>query len=593
MASGNLDAYIISDCDAHGSEYVGEHFRSRSYLTGFTGSAGTAVITMEEALLWTDGRYFIQAEAELKGSGILLMKSGEEGVPKIPAYLCGYAEKKAKSKGGAGANGETGKKADGRLIIGFAGDGLTVAFLKEIEESLKEKEFEAEFMSGDLLDGIWKDRPVFAPKRISVMDEGIAGLSRTKKLELVRERLPETGAGLFLVSALDENAWLFNIRGEDIKYCPLAYSFGIITKDKAYLYINDSKNFEYAESLNAEGIEIREYADIYTDLSREFAGLKKAADPDSLCAGLYGKAEVMTVSPVKLLKAVKNETEINGMRAAHIRDGAAVTKVIYRLKHMTKDELTALKETDVCRMYEEARAQCADYICDSFAPIVAAGSNGAIVHYDPQKGGDSFLVYNSFLLMDTGAHYRYGTTDITRTVVLGEADDEMKKHFTLVLKGNLNLAAAVLRKGVTGAGIDCIARQPLWREGLDYKHGTGHGVGFVMNVHEGPNAIRTREGSCQAFEAGMITSDEPGLYLEGRYGIRLENLILCEERGKDFLGFAPLTMVPFDMDAVDMKYLNDEDIRQLAAYQKMAADSIRDLLDEDERNWISGLVPNV
>lgn len=569
MASGNLDAYIISDCDAHGSEYVGEHYRSRSFITGFTGSAGVALITMDEALLWTDGRYFIQAAAELKGSSIRLMKSGECGVEELPEYLCKHFNKE--------------------LNIGFAGDGLTVSFLKDIEDKLKADGIKAGFICDDLIDRIWHDRPQFSPAKISVMDTETAGLSRVKKIEEVRKKLIETGADMFLVSALDENAWLFNIRGEDIKYCPLAYSFGIITDKDAYLYINNSRSFEYTGVFEKEGITIREYGNVYKDIDDEFSGKKIAADPDSLCAGLYGKVDVLTVSCVKMLKAVKNETEIKGMRKAHIVDGAAVTKVIYRLKHMSERDIKSLKETDVSRMYEEARKKCADYICDSFAPIIATGQNGAIVHYDPEKGENSFLEYNSFLLMDTGAHYRYGTTDITRTIVLGKVDAGMKKHYTLVLKGNLNLCSTVIKKGVTGAGIDSIARQPLWREELDYKHGTGHGVGFVMNVHEGPNAIRTKEGSCAAFEPGMITSDEPGLYLEGRYGIRLENLILCEERGKDFLGFVPLTMVPFDVDAIDLTFFNDEDRKQLREYHKAVYDNIAKLLDKEEREWLEGI----
>lgn len=577
MEEKGLQAYIISTDDFHGSEYVGEYFKARAYMSGFTGSAGTLVVLEKEAALWTDGRYFLQAEKQLEGNGITLMKMGEAEVPTIGEYLQEMLSE--------------------RSVIGFDGRTVTSAFIEKIKTSLGEKRIY--FMWDiDLVGEIWTDRPSLSKEPVWELSVEYAGMSRKDKLSVVRKMVEEAGADLFVLTSLDDIAWLLNLRGNDVACNPVFLSYMCIEKNHAVLYCQSGAiGADVTKRLEADGVMLREYGAIYEDL--------KCMDEEKTVLIDTAKANYMIqkcipegvhlidkTSPVMLLKAMKNETECKHIRNAHVKDGVAVTRFMYWIKNTVKTE--QITEIGAAQKLEELRTEQEGYLGPSFEPIMAYGAHGAIVHYSATEESNAILKPEGLFLSDTGGQYMEGTTDITRTYALGELTEEEKRDYTLVLKGNLNLAAAKFLYGVKGVNLDYLARSPLWEYGLDYNHGTGHGVGYLLNVHEGPNAFRwkilSKEEENAVLTEGMVTSDEPGVYIAGRFGIRLENLILCQKAEQteygQFMCFETLTMVPFDLEAVDVKYLNDRDIELLNAYHARVYEMISPYLAGDELTWL-------
>lgn len=576
MKEKNINAYIICTDDFHGSEYVGSYFKARAFMSGFTGSAGTLVVLENEAGLWTDGRYFLQAGTQLEGSTITLMKIGEEGVPTIAEYLAD-------------------RLSDGSSI-GFDGRTVTDTFMNRITEKIKGRGMV--YVCGeDLVDRVWTDRPALSKEPVWELDVKYAGMSRSGKLVKLRETMKKEKADILVLTALDDIAWLLNLRGNDVAYNPVFLSYMMIKAESAVLYLDESiLSADIKAKLAADGVELGKYNDIYSDL--------KKVSPDAVVMVDSATANYLIVhslpnpknvkagqSPVVLPKAIKTQAEMENERKAHIKDGMAVTHFMYWLKqNVGKLDIT---EMSAAVKLDEFRKKQEGYLGGSFDPIMGYGPHGAIVHYSATEETDAELEPSGFLLADTGGHYYEGSTDITRTIALGALTDEEKKVFTLVLKGHLNLAAAKFLYGARGENLDYIAREPLWRNGMDYNHGTGHGVGYLLNVHERPNGIRTKlvPGNTTAvFEEGMITSDEPGMYIEGKFGIRHENLILCVRREKtkygQFMGFEPLTMVPFDLDAVDTSYMTDEEKERLNAYHAKVFETISSDFEGEELLWL-------
>lgn len=581
MKKHGVDAYLIVTDDFHASEYVGDYFKCRSFISGFDGSAGSLVITMDEAGLWTDGRYFLQARDQLEGTGIRLYRMGDEGVPDIPDYL-----KKTLQKG---------------QCLGYDGRTIQAAYAKKIKELLQEKEIRY-LETEDLVDALWSDRPDFPAEPIWLLSEEYTGKSRSQKLHDLREKMKEAGADVHLLASLDDIAYLYNLRGNDIPCNPVALSYTLVRQQDAALYIApQAVSGEIAEELKKDGVILKPYLQVYEDVKELSGGMGLLLDEASVNVALLsavpdGVKRIDQTNPTQLAKAVKTTVEMENMRKAHIQDGAAVTKMICWLKRHQKDEdflNGRVTELSVAELLEGFRREREGYLQPSFEPIIASGPHGAIVHYEPTKETDVPIGNNTFLLMDTGGQYMQGTTDITRTVSIGILSREQKEHYTAVLRGNLALGAAVFKHGCTGVNLDILARGPLWEQGLDFNHGTGHGVGYLLNVHEGPNAFRLREQSGKSgavFEEGMITSNEPGLYLEGRYGIRLENLTLCRKAQKtefaQFMCFETLTMVPFDREAILPELMTDRELRIINDYHKTVYEKISPYLTEDECAWL-------
>ncbi len=572
MKEAGVNAYLIETEDFHGSEYVGEYFKEREYMSGFTGSAGSLVVTMDRAALWTDGRYFLQAEEQLKGSGIELMKIGTEGTPGTKEFLLSQVK-----------NGQT---------IGF--DGRTISAL--YAEGLKKEADKRNISLNpelDLPDRIWIDRPRLKSKKVWELDTKYAGMDRIEKLTRVREMMKKENADVFVLSSIDDIAWLLNLRGDDVECNPVFLSYMIIFYEKAYLYA-DNKIFsdEILIALAKANVEIRGYNNIYKNLKTLTADnilLDEAKVNFAIINSIDKSKKIINrLNPTTLLKAVKTPVEMENMRKAHIKDGAAVTRFMHWIKkHAGKEEITEISGAD---KLEEFRRQQENYLGESFEPIFAYGEHGAIVHYSATKESNAEIKAEGFLLTDTGGQYLEGTTDITRTFALGELTKEQKKIYTLVLAGNLELGAAKFKENVRGCTLDMLARQPLWEHGLDFNHGTGHGVGFLLNVHEGPQRIAYGAYDSEGFKEGMITSNEPGMYLAGQYGVRLENLTVCVKKEKNeygqFLGFETLTMVPWDLEAVDKAYLTDRQVRLLNEYHKQVFDAVSPYMDDEELKWL-------
>lgn len=581
MAEQGIDVYLVVSNDYHASEYVGDYFKCREYLSGFDGSSGTLALTATEAGLWTDGRYFIQAEQQLAGSGIRLWRMGEADVPDVPEYLA-----------------ETMHKGQ---CLAYDGRTISIQYATELKKKLDQLQLVYQ-ENVDLVDGLWQGRPAFPKEPVWLLDEKYTGSSRREKLDMVRRAMREKEAELHLLASLDDIAWLFNIRGNDIAYNPVALAYALIRQENALLYIApEAVAADIVETLRLDGVELRPYLQIYDNLAglREGEGLM--LDPASTNTALLSKIPAgVTVlyqdNPTIHAKALKNRTEMEHIRQAHIQDGIAVTKLIYWLKQ--KEQIEAIRagkisELEVARHLEKLRKARPDYIGASFAPIIASGAHGAIVHYEPTVETDIPVEADQFLLMDTGGHYLQGTTDITRTVAIGRLSKRQQEHYTAVLRGNLHLGNAYFKYGYSGCHIDYLAREPLWRMGLDYNHGTGHGVGYLLNVHEGPQGIRRKERGEHigaVLEEGMLTSNEPGLYLEGQYGIRLENLLLCHRAAKtemgQFMCFETVTMVPFDREAILPECMSREDLDLLNAYHAEVYEKLAPHLTEEEREWL-------
>lgn len=578
MRSRGIDMYLVESEDPHGSEYVSEHFQCRAYISGFTGSAGTAVITQESAGLWTDGRYFLQAGQQLENSGFTLFRSGEEGVPTVHDYILSHIL--------------PGQK------LGFDGRTVSVSAGKALESGLKQRSAYLD-PDLDLVGEIWEERPAMAHRAAWLMDEAGAGESRTQRIARVRAILKEKGADYLLLTSLDDIAWLLNIRGGDVSYNPVVMSYVLLSGSRLLFYAEKSSFAPMdREKLLSDGVEMREYDRFYEDIETIEAGKTVLLDENvanyKVVSQIRPGVHVLDAeNPTLHMKAVKNAVEMENIRQAHIKDGVALTRFMYWLKHHgTNDGLT---EIGAAEKMEEFRKLQPGYIEPSFEPISAYGENGAIVHYEPTRESNAKVYPEGLLLMDTGGQYLYGTTDITRTFVMGPLKEDEKILFTLVLKGHLNLAGAKFRYGCRGTNLDYLAREPLWQIGMDYNHGTGHGVGYLLNVHEGPNSIRwrtlaNRSSDC-VLEEGMVLSDEPGIYITGRFGVRHESLMVCRKAEKtaygQFMRFETLTMVPFDLDGVEPALMTDREKMLLNEYHRQVFDTIGPQLPPEEREWLA------
>lgn len=577
MKQNKIDIYLVPTADFHQSEYVGEHFSARKFMSGFTGSAGSLVVTLEEAGLWTDGRYFIQAEQQLKDSGITLYKMGVEGVPTLEEFILAHLE-----EGG---------------VLGFDGRVIDANLGQQLERKLQMKNATIS-CELDLVDQVWENRPELSKEPIFLLDVKYAGKSAATKLTELRETMKELGATSFVLTSLDDIAWLFNIRGNDIPCVPVVLSYALITLEKAILYINESTvSDEIRSVLEAEGIQLKDYEAIYNDVMTLDANEVVLLDENKVNYKILSLLpqvvrKINQLNPTTYAKAKKNEVEIENLRNAHLKDAVAVTKFMYWLKNQyDKTTITELSASDYL---ESLRKEQEGYIEPSFHTISAYGANAAMMHYSATEDSNVKVEAGNFFLVDSGGHYYEGSTDITRTFAMGEVSDELKKHFTLVTKSNLNLAAAKFLYGCTGMNLDILARGPLWDLGIDYRCGTGHGIGYLLNVHEAPNGFRwkkvpERNDSC-VLEPGMVTTDEPGVYMEGSHGIRIENELVCQvdetnEYGT-FLSFENITYVPIDLDAIDKAYLQPRDVELLNQYHKMVFEKVSPYMNAEELEWL-------
>lgn len=576
MQQKGAGAYYVPTADFHLSEYVNPYFKSRQYLTGFTGSAGTLVVTMDEAALWVDGRYFIQAEEQLSGTPVKLMKMGEEGVPSVLEYLSKLPE---------GA------------VIGLDGRTISAAMALRMEKTLSTRNITLE-PDMDLVGDIWPDRPPLPNAPVYVLGVDSVGVSAADKIADIRRVLVEKDADAHVLCTLDDIAWLFNLRGGDVECNPVFLSYAIIERDAAYIFADKSKFHacvqEYLRQLN---VTLLPYNDIYEFASKYDEGdailLSTASVNYTLYDKLYDKAIIIDEeNPEQLKKAIKNPVEIENMRKAHIKDGLAVTRFMRWVKENVGKE--PISELSAAAKMDSLRLETEGNLGRSFSTISAYGPHAALPHYAPTEESNLAVEPRGFLLMDSGGQYYEGTTDITRTIAVGPLTDTEKKHFALVLRSMLRLANARFLYGCRGLNLDILARGPLWDEGLDFKHGTGHGIGYLLNVHEAPNGFRwkivpERVDSC-VFEEGMITSDEPGIYIEGSHGIRTENLIVCRKGEKNeygqFMYFETLTMAPIDLDAIDPSYLNDAEKQQLNDYHRLVYEKLSPYMDDGEREWL-------
>lgn len=577
-----IDAYLVPTADFHESEYVGEFFKCRHFLTGFNGTAGTAVITMDKAGLWTDGRYFVQAEEQLSGSEIKLYRMGEPEFPTLDEFL----EEELPVDGCLGF--------DGRVVNSELGYGL--------QNLLQEKNVTIN-CSKDLVGEIWTSRPAMSCEPIWSLDVKYAGKSTVEKLSDLRDAMKKNKAQIHLMTALDEIAWLFNLRGNDIVNNPVFLSYALITQDEAYLYVQkeaikeDTKmGKEVCAALAEAKVQVKEYAEFLQDvaaLKNEKILLERKKASFAVCESIDASCRIIDeMNPCATMKAVKNATEIENMRRAHLKDGIAVTKFMYWLKHTigTCD----MTEMTAAHKIEELRAEQGNYIEPSFVTIAAYKENAAMCHYHPSDEVCKKLKPEGLLLVDSGGQYLEGTTDITRTYALGPLTEKEKEYYTIVAAAMLKVSTMKFLHGCRGINLDYTIREAFWKRGLDFAHGTGHGVGYLSNVHERPNGLRwkvvpERQDSA-VIEPGMICSDEPGLYFAGDFGTRTENLILCVEDEKNeygqFLKFEFLTKAPIDLEALDTRFMDDADIERLNTYHKDVYETISPYMNDEEKEWL-------
>ena len=575
MQDKHIDMYIVPTADFHQSEYVGEHFKARAYITGFTGSAGTAVITLHDAKLWTDGRYFLQAAKELEGTGVTLMKMFEPGVPTIEEYL----EAELKS-------GQT-LSFDGRVVSVGEGDAYA---------SIAKKNGAKIDYQEDLIDAIWIDRPPLSDKPAWFLEEKYSGESSKSKLSRIRKEMEDAGCDTHIVSTLDDICWTLNIRGNDIAFFPLVLSYAIIRKDSFELYIDERKLDEKLKSiLKKDDVILHPYNDIYEDVKKLPENATVLIDKAKLNYAIFNNipASVSIVNkrnPEILMKALKNPVEVENIKKAEIKDSVAHVRFMKWLKeNLGKIRITEMSASE---KLDEFRAEMGNFIRDSFEPISSYGPHSAIVHYSSSPETDVELKAGSLYLSDTGAGFYEGSTDITRTYALGEVPEKMKEDFTIVAISNLQLANAKFLQGSTGLTLDILARKPFWDRGLNYNHGTGHGVGYLLNIHEGPAGFRYkyRAGETEEIQEGMVITDEPGLYIEGSHGIRLENELLARKGVQNeygqFLYFETITLIPFDLDAINPAILDEENKKLLNAYHKRVYEEIAPYLNEEEKAFL-------
>ncbi len=576
MQEAGIDYYMIPTADFHNSEYVNDYFKVREYFCNFTGSNGTLVVWQEGAGLWTDGRYFIQAEQELAGTTVELFRMREEGVPTITEFL----QQNMKQ-------GQT---------LGFDGRVIPAQTGKEYEKKFADKQISMVY-DRDLAEGIWTDRPAFPAGKVTVLDEEIAGKSFEEKRAQVMEKLEKEGADAFLLTKLDDLMWLFNIRGCDVECNPVAISYGYLTKERTVLFIQKAVLDDTVKAyLDQKGIETEEYGDVVAYLEALPVEGKILVDERHCSYGLYKTlAKTQTLvekkNPTELLKAVKNPVELANMEKMYLKDSVALTKFIYWLKkNIGKIEITEITAAD---KLEELRREIPECIGLSFPTIGGYKANAAMMHYEATPESYAVLKPEGLFLVDSGGQYLGATTDVTRTIVLGPISDEIKMHYTVVAAGMLQMTNARWLHGCTGRNLDILARQPIWNIGMDYKCGTGHGVGYILNVHEGPQNLSWQYADGRpetVIEAGMNVTNEPGIYVEGSHGIRIENVMVAQNDVKNeygqYMHFETLTWVPIDMEAIDEKYMTEVQRAYLYKYQREVYEKLSPYLDDEEKAWL-------
>lgn len=597
MREMGVDYYLIPTADFHNSEYVNDYFKAREFVSGFTGSNGTLVVSQEEAGLWTDGRYFVQAERELSDTGIRLFRMQEEGVPDILTYLKQYMWE-----------GQS---------LGFDGRCVDAGFGKRLEKALTKKGIRLLY-ERDLVDTIWNERAPFPCSRAELVPPEYCGETVEEKLTKVREKMKKAGASCFFLSKLDDIMWLFNIRGNDVTYNPVAMSYGFITETEASIFLQSGAlNQEIIAGLRSANVQIRDYFKILPFL-HDYLFEKHmpygSCRPKNRGSLLYDVRNISYTmyrmfqgygscieqnNPTELLKAVKTEKELEFVRDIYLKDSVALTKFIYWVKKAVKEQ-EELTEYSVSQYLEKLRREIPEFLDLSFTTISAYMANAAMAHYHTPKQDSSPLKAEGFLLIDSGGQYLGGTTDVTRTIALGALSERMKEHFTAVATGMLRLSEARFLYGCSGRNLDILARGPLWEKGMDYKHGTGHGIGYMLSVHEGPQNIRWTysEGMAEAvLETGMIVSDEPGIYLPDEYGIRTENILEVRKGIKNgdgqFMEFSHLTYVPIDLDAIVPEQMPEKEREALNAYHKMVYEKISQFLTEEETEWLKEVTKDI
>lgn len=575
MKDKGIDFYMVPTDDFHGSEYVSDYFKVREFLSGFTGSAGTLLVYENGAALWTDGRYFIQAAAELSGTGVELMKMREEGVPTLEEYL----ERNMKE-------GQT---------LGFDGRVVSAANGLSFEEKLSGKKIRMKY-DEDLADQIWKDRPAFPAGEIYEIPEEVAGLSVSDKLEKIRKNLEKHDADSLFLTKLDDIMWTFNVRGCDVECNPVAISYAYVSRREAILFLQEKvlkdRDLKYFEENKVKVIDYGKVEEFLRDRKKE----RILIDGRYCSYSMFKIAKennetIEEKNPTELLKAVKNPVELAKMEKIYMEDNVALTKFIYWLKkNIGKQEITEVSASD---RLEAFRREIPEFLGLSFPTIAGFGPNAAMMHYEATEECHAVLEQKGFLLVDSGGQYMGGTTDVTRTIALGELTKEEKFHYTLVAAGMIQMTNAKFLYGCTGRNLDILARQPIWEKGLDYKCGTGHGVGYILNVHEGPHSLRWQyqpKVTEVPFEEGMDVTNEPGIYVEGSHGIRIENVMVAKKSEKNeygqFMHFDTLTWVPLERSAIEAEYLNDQQRAWINAYQSKVYEKLSPYLDKEECEWL-------
>lgn len=577
MKEKNIYAYIVPSSDYHQSEYVGDYFKSREFMSGFTGSSGTLIISMDEAGLWTDGRYFIQAEQELKDSGIKLFKMGEEGVPTIEEYLL--------------------EKLPKNSTLGFDGRVMSVKEGQSLANKLAFKGINIEYKY-DLVNDIWEDRCLLPTEKAFLLGTEYSGESFSDKLSRIRAVMKEKKATTHILASLDDIAWLFNIRGRDVKSNPVVLSYAVITIDSVYLFIDKNKiGKDIRAELSKENVQIKGYEEVYEFIKNIDENEVVLIDTSKVNYAIYNNIpsnvqKIEERNPSILFKSIKNEIELKNIRNSHIKDGVAFTKFMYWLKNnIGKIEITEISAT---QKLEEFRREQDKFIEPSFSTIAAYKDHAAMMHYSATEESNYKLEPRDLFLVDSGGQYFDGTTDITRTIALGPIPENVRKDFTNVVRGMIRLSKAKFLYGCRGYNLDILARGPLWEEGIDYKCGTGHGIGFVLNVHEGPNGFRWKvrediDDTC-ILEEGMVTTNEPGVYVENSHGIRIENEIVVRKAEKNeygqFMDFEVITFAPIDLDAIDESLILKDEKVYLNNYHKQVYDKISPYLNEEEKQWL-------
>ena len=576
MSAANIHACIIPTTDPHLSEYTPEYWQTRQWISGFTGSAGTVVVTLDKAGLWTDSRYFLQAEEQLQNTSIELFKMGLEETVSFENWIAKELSN------------------DNSSAVGFEGCVFAASEVFSLISFFQNRNIRINSNFAPY-NKIWKDRPPIPKNKTFILPEKFSGEKTSAKIQRLLEEMKAQKCDFTILASLDTIAWLFNLRGNDINFNPVAVSYAVISEKEIVLFINPEKlTSEVVDYLHAEGVILAEYEKIYSYIQNISANTRLLITPNKINYQLYSliptncKINEINIHPADNLKSIKNETEIEGFRNAMQRDGVALVKFFYWLNQQLEKK-ESVTEIDVSKQLEKFRSEQDYFFSESFETIAGYGAHGAIVHYAANEETNAEILPESILLIDSGAQYFDGTTDITRTIAVGPVSEEMKKDFTLILKGHIQLAMAIFPKGTVGMQLDVLARQFIWKESQNFLHGTGHGIGHFLNVHEGPQSIRMNYNPTP-LQPGMITSNEPGLYKTGKYGIRIENLLLTiPHKTTDFgeyYAFETLTLCPIDKQLIEWSLMSKEEIEWLENYHQKVYQSLSPFLSEKENDWL-------